>query len=507
MNASQRILIVDDSPSATKLMAKHLTGLGYNVTAAASGAEALAIIEREAPFDLISLDRVMKGLDGFETCRRIRSLEDPQKSNVPIIFITSQDTMEMRARGFAMGAANFLGKDGLLQQIGPTIDRILSPLRRIAMRVMVVDDSSVARSMIVTAMKEIFTEVEAFENGEKALSALHQAPDHFDFIITDHEMPKMTGIELTRKVRLDLGIQMVPIVLLTAATGQTPILSFFKAGGTDYISKPYINEELTARIRAHAETRTLHKALETSVKELRELHKSKDDFLATCSHDLKTPLNAIMGFAELIKEDSTDEQACEDLDKILEAAKTLHSLIGNITDLYRVQSAGSELKFEPVDLGELVHTCLKLLESLASRKGIKLKYPELNEPITARGNPLALKRVINNLLSNALKFTESGGEISVSLCRLDGKIRMEVKDSGVGMDHQALEGLFKTFTESSRAGTSGEASVGLGLMICKEIIERHGGQIHVESRPGAGCKFSFELMPEHGLTGKQKISA
>ena len=488
-----RVLVVDDSGSARSLMKKALEKSGYEVHLAASGKEALNLVEMQRCFDLITLDLVMEGMDGYETCLQIRSLADDKKAETPIIFITGNDTMEVRQKGFSMGAADFLSKDNLLAGLSHAVDKILRPDRVMELRVLVVDDSAVVRKVMVNAMKEVFSVVDQAEDGQAAFEMIEKDVSYYDFIILDQDMPRMTGSQLTQKVRKELGLKEVPMVLVTGTQDRTKILEFFNNGGTDCLMKPYIKEELHARVRAHIDKAALHAALNTHISDLKKLNEQKNDYLAACSHDLKTPLNAIIGFTQLAYDEIEDDLVKKDLDRVVEAAGILHALIGNITDLYRVQSEGEEISYDSLNINSIVDDCVGLNKSLAQRKGVTLDFKPLPVLTNVRGNELALKRVLNNLISNALKFTEKGGSIEVKLKPCLDSVEVAVKDTGVGMSEQVRQKLFQKFSEASKDGTSGEKGVGLGLMITQQIVEQHGGEITVESEPGVGSSFSFSL--------------
>ena len=502
---SMKLLVVDDSSIALKLVSRALEQAGYEVVQAGSGDEALKIIDASEPFDLITLDLVMEGMDGYEVCRTIRQLDHEDKSQTPIIFITSKDTIDVRTKGFEMGAADFISKEDLAMAIGPAVDKILKPDAILENNVLVLDKNPIESKMICNSLKTLFRHVQHEEDGELAYAMIKQNPDHFDMIVTTTNLEVAGGIELTRRIRNDLGLKTCPIVLLAAPSEKGKIIEFFKMGGTDSIQTPYLVEELKARVKAHIDKAALDAALNETVEKLKELNREKDDYLAACSHDLKSPLNAIMGFTSLVLEDleetETAPQCQDDLRKVLEASNVLHELISDITELYRIQTENADVHFNDIDIIKVIVNCVTLCRPLADRKGVDIAFVgDDNEEIFIRANALGIQRVINNFLSNALKFTEKGGKISVLIERVvDGDIKVAIQDTGMGMDDKTREHLFQKFSKSSKSGTSGEKGVGLGLMITKQIIEQHGGSIQVESELGKGSTFYF-LLPQSKKT-------
>ena len=487
-----RVLVVDDSRSARTMVASVLQKEGYQVDQAGSGEEAIEAIQSNDPYNLITLDWELGDTNGYDLCLKIRLIENEAKAEAPVIFITGKDTIESRTKGFEVGGVDFLSKDNLLAEIGIAVNRILKPSAVLDLKVLVVDDSMVFRKALSHTMRGIFSQIDTACDGVEAFEMIKEKPDYYDFLLTDHDMPNMNGTELTRKVRFELGLKGLPIVLVTATQDRNRILEFFGLGGTDCLTKPYIKEELHARVRAHIEKASLSTELKNTVNELKELNKEKDEFLATCSHDLKSPLGAIIGFTDFVMEDMEAGEAKDDLGRVLEAAKILGQLIDKISELHREQSSSKDLELEPLDLNDLVKNCVDISSALALRKGVSLKYKASSLLPKIMGSELDLTRVINNLVSNSLKFTEKGGAVEVVLKPMIDHIHVAVVDNGVGMSQETLDDLFVKFKVSKR-GTMGEAGTGLGLMITKQIVEKHGGEINVESALGEGTSFSFDL--------------
>lgn len=497
---------MDDSATVRKVLHSLLTKAGYEVEEADSGGQALEMIESSLCYDVITLDVKMSGLDGFETCKRIRELSDPRKASVPIVFITGNDTLEGRTKGFEMGASDFLSKENIMLDILPIIDRIARPELIYPMRALVVDDSKVARGVIVGVLREIFESVEEAEDGRAAFELLKERGGDFDFVITDSEMPKMTGEELTKCIRKDLGMKHIPIMLVTGTKDRGRILAFFKAHGTDCLMKPVIKEEFLARIVAHVEREKNASALREYSESLRKLNEEKDAYLAACSHDLKTPLHAIVGFTELVEEELDDPVQKNSLSKVLEAAGDLQMMIDNILELYRVQTEERALDLEPVDIKQILSECLSVYSVLFDRKGIQLKIEGGEAGTLILGESLSLKRIFNNLLSNAVKFTHPGGSCEVTVNSSDSQVWVEVRDTGTGMDPETVTQLFQSYAKKSRMGTKGEAGTGLGMLITQQLVAKHQGRIEVVSEAGQGTTFKV-YFPKSGKSVRSSPSA
>ncbi len=249
------ILIVDDSLTARTAMRKQLEQEGYSVVEAGTGREALELLHKEA-VSLITLDVEMPGIDGYETCRLMQHQEyaryqDDAQCGIPIIFITSRDSLAERIRGFEAGACDFLQKKLIRgSEFLEAIDRYLRPTKLYEdCRVLVVEDGKMVRFMLDRCIHSLgATPIECVD-GHEAFELLSTDTTGFDLMILDNHMPRMGGIELCTKVRRELGLKDVPVLFLTGSDDPEDRISFFKAGGSDYILKPFIREELEARIR------------------------------------------------------------------------------------------------------------------------------------------------------------------------------------------------------------------------------------------------------------------
>ncbi|MDR0496688.1 MAG: transporter substrate-binding domain-containing protein, partial [Treponema sp.] len=236
--------------------------------------------------------------------------------------------------------------------------------------------------------------------------------------------------------------------------------------------------------------------------------RSKSAFLANMSHEIRTPMNSVIGFSELALDGETNPKTKEYLNKILENSEWLLQIINDVLDISKIESGKMELEHIPFDLHELFTACRTLITPKAVEKGIALHFyaePSIGKKLL--GDPTRLRQVIINILSNAIKFTNTG---SVKMAAtVNGKpngditIHFEIKDSGIGMTEEQISKIFEPFTQAESGTTRKYGGSGLGLTITKNIIDLMGGNLLVDSTPGLGSKFSFNLTfktidtPEH----------
>jgi PAS domain S-box-containing protein len=224
---------------------------------------------------------------------------------------------------------------------------------------------------------------------------------------------------------------------------------------------------------------------------------AKSDFLSSMSHELRSPLNAILGFAQLMESDSpppTDSQK-ESIDQILHAGWYLLELINEILDLAMIESGKLSMSLEPVSLAEVMLECQSMIEPLAQRRGIHMTFPRFDMPYSVKADRTRIKQVLINLLSNAIKYNQVGGSVVVDCCATSTPdiVRVTVTDTGAGLPPEKLAQLFQPFNRLGLGGNA-EEGTGIGLVVSKRLVELMEGVIGVESTVGAGSVFWVELL-------------
>ena len=266
----------------------------------------------------------------------------------------------------------------------------------------------------------------------------------------------------------------------------------------EFVSNVYVADHvkvIQCNIRDISRRKRVEKALKESESRLIELNSTKDKFFSIIAHDLKGPFNSILGFSELLSE-RIKEEDYEEIEKyaliIQNSARRAMDLIMNLMEWSRSQTGRMEFNPENMDFVDLIRTISQLLNDTAQQKSITL-YMETPEHVIAFADKAMMGTVLRNLISNAVKFTNPGGEITVSVDQKRDKLLVTVTDNGVGIRADAMDKLFVIEKSYSTIGTQNEKGTGLGLILCKEFIERHGGEIWVESEVGKGSKFHFTI--------------
>lgn len=492
-----KILAVDDSAAVRKKIRIELEEGGYEVFEAVDGVDVFKVLLTLRP-DLITLDVDMPNMNGFDACRKLREdrydrlFRDQKGRRIPIVFLTASDTLEGRARGFEAGATEFIVKPFDKGELLKAVNRILKADDLLhGLTAVVVDDSRIARNIVTDFLMILGVNVLEADNGVEAIRHIKANIATVDIVITDLEMPEMGGEELCRQIRKELLLRDLPVIVLTAMPERGTLLKLFDAGATDYLIKPFVQEELLARLKVHLDVRLLNMELQSRLDTLKKFDRMKDRFLAVCSHDLRSPLNGIISLTSLMQEEEnlTDENK-EFLAMIVQSGEYLLSLIDNLLDIHRIASDDAEMDMKPISILDVAKTSIDALKFLAYPKNIELSVEDRSGGRKINGDTLSLTRVVNNLLSNSIKFTPRGGKVSVRIEAVDeSHISLTVSDTGVGISEKKLKKFLETKKLSSERGTEGESGTGLGLTIVREIADKHDAVFTLKSTVGAGSEF------------------
>ena len=371
--------------------------------------------------------------------------------------------------------------------------------------------------------------IETAEGGSDALELfdeLEQDGHEVPLTISDHIMPDMKGDELLRRIH-----ERSPDTLKIMLTGQADMQAVTNALNSAelyrYMPKPWETTDLILTVkealrrysqdkRLAEQNMLLHNmnaALEQQVcdrtaelevqkvelerknRQLEDVNASKDTFFSIIAHDLKNPFTSLLGYADLILDNFDDYRPAElkaDVQHLQYSAKHLYALLKNLLTWARIQRGAMPWQPIEIDLSELIQNTVYVFAAKSKQKSIKLKIA-VKEPCMAYADYNMIHTVIRNLVSNALKFTPAGGIITITTAVETNRVAVSVADTGLGIAEPDLTRLFRIDEHHSNPGTQGEEGTGLGLILCKELVEKNDGSLRVESRTGAGTTFSFTL--------------
>lgn len=362
-------------------------------------------------------------------------------------------------------------------------------------RILLVDDNPINIRVAAKILRANHYNISFSQSGPEAIKKAEHID--FDLMLLDIMMPEMDGYEVCRIMKGNPATSGVPIIFLTAKTESENVVKAFELGGADYVTKPFNGKELLSRVETHIRLKRSREELEETNKKLLESNNTKDKMFSIISHDLLGPVGNIKESLEMIatKEVELDKNNMEQFIKATwTSVGNAYSLLENL--LYWARNQQGRMVYNPrrVFLNAIVNETIGLLQGVAKNKSVALTSDPI-EGYEAYVDKIAIKTVLRNLVSNAIKFSNPGGHVFTTVSDYDENYYLlSVKDVGVGMDAGKAGTLFlhKEKIEPSW-GTKGEKGVGLGLVISKEFVERHHGRIWVESEPGKGSKFYFTI--------------
>ena len=358
--------------------------------------------------------------------------------------------------------------------------------------------------------------VRTFTSGEALLEALQFEPRP-DGLLLDWELPGISGLELCEFVRARWDSTVLPILILTGLDKSEHLVAALAAGATDYVTKPFSDDVLQARVSSMLRAKTLNERLRETEAELRgrtsaveaarlevaegarteaeQANRAKDDFLALVSHELRTPLTSILAWTRLLREQRLDAEGTQKGIEIIErSARAQVQLIEDLLDVSRTVYGKLSLDLSRIDFCRLVREATESLRPAVEAKSVTLTFAADQHPVWMAGDAGRLQQVVWNLLSNSLKFTRAPGAIRVALEPEATTVRLVISDEGDGIEPEFLPRVFDRFRQATGRGDRRDGGLGLGLALVRSIVELHGGTVSAVSEgTGRGATFTVEL--------------
>jgi two-component system, sensor histidine kinase and response regulator len=384
--------------------------------------------------------------------------------------------------------------------------------------ILCIDDESIVLDSLKEQIQQGFKGdyiVETAESGDEAMEILNDLDDEgkiIQIVIADFIMPGMKGDALLSKIH-----SRKPAAKTILLTGQASIEGVSNAVNNAnlyrFISKPWEKDDLVLTLREavksyeqeetifrqNEELLELNASLEKKVEErtlqLKDLNATKDKFFSIIAHDLKNPFNTLMGFTELLLDnldDYTTDKLREFIGILHETSKQSYALLENLLEWSRSQTGTIQLNKEVLNIYDIAEENVNLLLNQAAKKRIQLGN-DLNPSDKVFADANMIRTVIRNLISNAIKYTLENGRVTISSEKDNDKLIIAIKDTGLGIKPENKEKLFRIDLNYTTRGTADEGGTGLGLILCREFINKNGGEIWVESVFGEGSTFKFTL--------------
>ncbi len=418
-------------------------------------------------------------------------------------------------------------------------------------KIFIVEDSPTQLEQLKIILEEAEYDYNFAEDGKDALNKIKIGKPHL--VITDIVMPEMDGYELCNAIKSDPELSDISVMLLTTLSDPEDVIKGLEAGADNFLTKPYNPDLLLSRIHyvlANREIRTysggsevgidiffggkkyritsdrmqiidlllstyenaiqknvelkdankklteMHRELAKKNIQLEKLNDDKNKFLRMAAHDIRNPVGLSLSYSTIILEDyenDLNEEVVEFLNIIRSSSDFVIHLLDELLNVAVIESGDVSLNYESENLVELTKRVITFNKIFADKKSMKLVFNSNVEELSVKIDKIKIEQVLNNLISNAIKYSYPETEINIILEKNNTEVKISVSDKGQGIQEDELENLFEPFAKASSKTTGGESSTGLGLSIVKKIIEAHSGEVGVESELGNGATFYFIL--------------
>jgi signal transduction histidine kinase len=356
---------------------------------------------------------------------------------------------------------------------------------------LIVDDIPANISVLSKFLAEVGFDVAIAKNGERAIKKAEYANP--DLILLDVMMPVMDGFEACRILKSKESTKDIPIIFMTALTDTIDKIKGFDLGAADYITKPFQHEEVMARVKAHIKLRRLQRQLQKHTAELEQRNKQLEAFSHTVAHDLKNPLNTVIGYSEELVEICTEDnllnaELLAQQKLVAQAGHKMEDIINALLLLAKTVKS-TDIEMQALEMSTIIRQVKQRLAYALSHCQAEIIPPDVFP--TAQGYAPWVEEIWANFISNAIKYGGHPPKLILGADQPDdGMIRFWVQDNGEGLSPEAQAKLFTPFTRLHQERAEGH---GLGLSIVQQIAEKLGGQVGVESQVGQGSRFYFTL--------------
>ena len=490
MTAQQQatILNVDDYAPGRYSRSRILKSAGFDVIEATTGSEALHLVRTRRPH-LVLLDVNLPDITGFDVCRQIK--EDPATAHVLVLQMSATSvTLDSKLTGLAAGSDGYLTEPIAPEELVANVNALL----RLKRAEEAVREANATLRAVVEALPLAVIAIDAKGHVTRWSPAAERMFGWHEEDVLGRPLPLVPAqqeeefrsrVSMTLAGHLETGFETERLrhdgTLVSVSVSTAPL----RDAAGDITGALAIIEDITERKRAERELAGLYA-------EANHAGRVKDEFLATLSHELRTPMNALSVWVHLLRRGEVPPDRIQYALEVIERNTTAQvRLIEDILDVSRIVSGKLRLQMRIVDLARVVHAAIEMVRPAAADRNITLSAG-VPGSVTVRGDAQRLQQVVTNLLSNAVKFTPSGGRVELGLHVRDSTAVLEVADSGAGIDPQFLPRVFERFTQADSTTSRSHGGLGLGLAIVRYLVEAHQGSVAADS-PGVGRGSTFRV--------------
>ncbi|MCL2055636.1 MAG: response regulator [Oscillospiraceae bacterium] len=520
-----RVLVVDDTDFNIFVAKRLMEPYGLTITSVSGGGGAIEKISGGAVYDIIFMDYVMPGMDGLETTKRLRAMG----YTGPIVAFTATSKVGQTEVFLSSGFNGFITKpinanelDAMLKkyiagknapgpaQKGSAEKRAVkggvrgpagkptaktkksTNLTKQTKRnsVLLVDDDSLNITELTRILSPDYT-IYAATDGQSAVLAVEK---HWpDLILLDIIMPDIDGYAIISALKNFEKTKDIPVIFITSLDSANEEEKGLALGASDYISKPFNPAIVKLRVRNQLQIQNQLRTIQETLVSLEEASNAKAAFLAGMSHEVRTPMNAIIGMSQLLLGEELNSRHREYVGDINRSAYLLLDSLNGLIDMSAIESGKLAPAPRDYDFGAFMKNIADMFGASAKNKGLDFTYETGGAlPKYLFGDDAKLRQILMNLCSNAVKFTEKGG-IGLKVFTVGGSLVFEVKDTGMGIRGEDIPGLFTAFSQTEKHKNRGQLGIGLGLAIAKSFVDMMGGEMRADSVYGEGSAFTVML--------------
>ncbi len=367
-----------------------------------------------------------------------------------------------------------------------------SSLQEIVGHVLIVDDEALNRQLLNGILKSKGHETSQAENGKQALEIIHSCS--VDVVLLDVVMPGFDGFQVCRRLKADPRTASIPVILVTSLSDRSHRLMGIEVGARDFLSKPVDAQEVLLRVRNAIQTRFMYENLQDSYQKLKELETLRDKLTHMLVHDMRSPLAGIHGYLEMIRHHgriNQDPKMLRYANQALTSTSSLIEMLNTILDVSRLEEGKMPLYPTPVNLADIARQVIDSFLITGKTSAIVLECP--HQPVHVVCDADIIRRVITNLVSNALKYSGKNARIIIEIETKPEGVEVRVSDNGPGIKEEYLQVIFEKYGRALSKKEYRSHSTGLGLAFCKLAIEAHNGRICVQTEVNKGSTFWFTL--------------
>ena len=360
--------------------------------------------------------------------------------------------------------------------------------------ILIVDDNQTNIILLQAILKRAKYNTVSATNGADALRIMQEM--HPDLVLLDIMMPEMDGYEVARRKDEIEDIQSIPFLFVTALSDTNSMVKGFKAGCSDFITKPFNTEEILIRIHHQIINVENRRIINSKNEELKSLIRNRDKLYAVVAHDLRSPLGTIKSVLDILDENLNSEIIGFELYDLLhattESADELFGLLENL--LFWTRTQMGKLIFQPkeIKITDSVTDAIKATSSMSNIHRIDISYSDNTGNATVLADKNMITTVIRNILANAIKFSDEDSSIEIETKIVDNQLSCSITDHGCGMDDEVKQALQQQISITT-TGKHQEEGTGLGLTLCREFIRAHNGNLSFESEMNVGTTFTFTI--------------